>query len=262
MNPLEAFLLGILQGLTEFLPVSSSGHLVLGGMLLGAEEPGMLFEVVVHLATLVAVMTYYRARIWEIIAGLAAGGESRRSSLRFVALLAAASIPAGLVGLLLRKWIERAFDSPLFASSMLIVTGFVLLSTRFARGAGDAPVTPLRGMTAGFAQAVAILPGISRSGSTISAALWTGAGGKNAAEFSFMLSIPAVAGAGLLALLDLDAARVNPVPLAAAGIAALATGYVSLGLLTKVLEKNRLFWFGPYCIAAGILGMALCLLRP
>ncbi len=259
MNVLEAAVLGVVQGLTEFLPVSSSGHLVLGQAVLGVRAEGVLLEAVVHIATVFAVCIRYRSSLAGLAAGLAAGGGRRRESLRYVALLAAASVPAGVVGLLFRDSVKSAFESPALTSAMLMVTGAFLISTMFAsRGPGRA-AGPVSAVVVGCFQAAALVPGISRSGSTIGAGLWMGVDGAKAAEFSFLLSIPAVTGACLLEVLDSGSAQADAVPLAAAFAAALVSGCSSLALIGWVMRKQRLHWFGPYCIAAGALGLAFSL---
>jgi len=200
VSVLEAIVLGIVQGLTEFLPVSSSGHLVLGQALLGIHLPGVTFEVTVHLATLCAVLWVYRGRVGSLAAGALRGD---RASWIYIGLLALASLPAGIVGVLAQDWFESVFGRPLFAASMLIVTGFIVYSVRLTSARADAP-SPSAGQSVwiGMAQAAAILPGISRSGATVAMGAWRGVEPVAVAEFSFLLSVPAILGAGLLQLRD------------------------------------------------------------
>jgi undecaprenyl-diphosphatase len=200
----QAALLGVVQGLTEFLPVSSSGHLVLTQALFGWGESDLLFEVTVHLATLLAVLVYYRKDIWMISRGALTGtpsvwqGMSTRS---WVGLILVGSVPAALVGLGFKDLLVTTFADPYGTGLRLMATGALLFSTapllgkRLGIGWGQAGLV-------GLAQAVAILPGISRSGSTIATALHLNIDREQAARFSFLLSIPAVGGAFLLETKD------------------------------------------------------------
>jgi undecaprenyl-diphosphatase len=262
----SVLLLAVLQGLTEFLPVSSSGHLVLVEALLGVRAPGsgsVLFETAVHAGTLGAVIYHYRRRIARLLAAvgrLAAGGMRARPAdvpeLRYIGLVALASLPAAAVGLLLHDRITETFDEPAVAAGCLVATGLFLLVSR-GRGGGRM----LHWRTAvliGAAQAVAILPGCSRSGWTITTALLCGIGFAEAAEFSFVLSIPAVAGALALEL----AAGSEPLTWGGAGllavgvVGAFASGLVALRLLIRVLRSGRLYRFAWYLLPAGAAGLA------
>ncbi|MCK4549923.1 MAG: undecaprenyl-diphosphate phosphatase, partial [Candidatus Krumholzibacteria bacterium] len=198
-------ILAIVQGITEFLPVSSSGHLVIGGALLGVggSDEDILFETAVHAGTLGAVIVYYRSRLSGLARSLAAWAGSGfraqgqvREDISYIGLLAIGSLPAAVVGLSLRGPLTSAFGSPLLASVFLVVTGVFLL---FSRGRhGKSAIHWKIAILIGMAQAVAILPGCSRSGWTITTAMICGLGFSAAAEFSFLLSIPAIIGALLL----------------------------------------------------------------
>jgi undecaprenyl-diphosphatase len=253
VSALEAALLGIVQGLTEFLPVSSSGHLVLAGAVLGLELPGVLFEVTVHVATLCAVLWVYRARIAELVRGALAGdGESWRYGL----LLALASIPAGLAGVLGREFFEGAFDAPVQAAAALLVTGCVVWSLRITGPTAD-EARPGAGaaLLVGVAQALAIFPGISRSGATVATGVWRGVEPVRMAEFSFLLSVPAIGGAALLQA-DEVAAGIEPGlgPGFVAGVVAAAlSGVVAIRLFVGLLQRGRFHWFAYYCWAVGLL---------
>jgi len=255
MTVLSAAILGVVQGLTEFLPVSSSGHLVLAGALLGVPEGSLSFDIMVHLGTLTAVLAVYRADIARLIAGIAA---RRRPDLVLAGLLVLGSIPAGIAGFLLADGVESLFDSPAVVSAMLLVTGTVLFSTRFFR-AGDRREPRAAGSLAvGLSQAVAILPGVSRSGMTISAGLLAGLGRESAARFSFLLSIPAILGAALLDLTGGDGIGTLDPGVAATGFALSAvTGYFALRLLIRFLAAGRFHLFAWYCWALGGIGLAL-----
>ncbi|MDA0313670.1 MAG: undecaprenyl-diphosphate phosphatase, partial [Gemmatimonadetes bacterium] len=175
----EALVLGLVQGATEFLPVSSSGHLVIAQTVLGIEVDGVLFEVAVHVATLVSILWVYRERVIDLVSGVVA---REKLALEYVGLLVVATIPAGLAGVFAKDQIERLFEDPMAPGVALIVTGVILWSSRgpIKRAAVERP-TWTAAVVIGFAQAFALVPGISRSGSTVVAALWMGVYAKEAA---------------------------------------------------------------------------------
>lgn len=254
MEWVTALFLGIVQGLTEFLPVSSSGHLVIARRLLpGIEIPGVLFEVVVHLGTLGAVLAMFRREVFAMVKALGPGGEE--DDRRLILYVLAASVPTAFAGFLLKDFIRSLFQSVGTVGVMLLITGALLyLSEVFAR-----PVADLRTMGwkrafgVGVAQSFALMPGISRSGSTIAAGRMLGVSGEDAARFSFLISIPAVAGATLL-----EAREAGPITAEAmnlclvGGAAAFFTGLGSLSLLMAVVRKSRMRWFALYCWAVGL----------
>lgn len=254
----QGVVLGMVQGLTEFLPISSSGHLVVTEAAFGLTTPGVTVEVALHVATLLAVLVVYRARLWALVRGAVLGsGEA----LRYLLLLVIGSVPAGIVGLGLGHLIERAFDSLLIVGVDFLVTGAILWSTRpLAAGVAAAP-SPGDAGAIGLAQALAILPGISRSGTTVAAAMWLGVEPVRAAEFSFLLAIPAIAGAGVLQLAELgsDAAAVGIGPLVASFATALVAGVLAIRLLIALLQRGAFHRFAPYCwmIGAGTVAWAL-----
>ncbi len=251
MSPLEAALLGVVQGLTEFLPVSSSGHLVLAQAVLGVSLPGVLFEITVHVATLGAVLWVYRARVAELAAGVVRG---EGASLRYVGLLALASVPAALLGVGARGTVERAFERPTAAAALLLVTGALVWTVRRTAPAADDP-EPGSGpaLWAGCAQALALLPGISRSGATVAAGVWQGVEPVRMAEFSFLLSVPAIGGAALLQIDGLTGAAAGgaAAPLAVGFVAALVSGVAAIRLFVRALEARAFHRFGWYCWAVG-----------
>jgi undecaprenyl-diphosphatase len=261
MTWLDGILLGLVQGLTEFLPVSSSGHLVVAEAAVGLRTPGVLVEVTLHVATLVAVAIVYWRRIAELAVGAARG---ERGAWTAIGLLVLASIPAGIIGVLLQDWFERVFDSRLAVGIDFLVTGFVLWSTR-AVSAGTRAQPSVGGATAiGLAQAVAILPGISRSGSTIAAGMWVGVDPVRAAEFSFLMAMPVIAGAAVLQLPELrqGAASVGVGPLVLSFFVALVSGVFAIRLLVRLLASRAFHRFAPYCWAIGAATLAWALLRP
>jgi undecaprenyl-diphosphatase len=260
VNYAEGILLGLVQGLTEFLPVSSSGHLVVAQAAVGLSTPGVLVEVVLHVATLLAVVIVYWARLVELSAGCIAG---RAQAWRAVGLLLLASIPAGIVGILFEDAIGRAFDSLLLVGVNFLVTGAVLWSTRRVRAPrADSPGTG-GAFAIGCAQALAIMPGISRSGTTVSAAMWLGIEPERAAEFSFLLALPAIAGAAVLQIPDLARGDVIDAwgPLGISFLTALVSGVVAIRFLVRLLRLGVFYRFAPYCVGIGIVTVAWALLR-
>jgi undecaprenyl-diphosphatase len=240
----EAVVLGLLQGLTEFLPVSSSGHLVIGATVLGVPVPGVVFEVFLHVATLLAVVIVYRRKIAELIVG---GVRREPTSLRYIGFLILATIPAGLVGIFLKESVEVAFDTPAVTGYMLLVTGALLLSTRLVReDRGALEITLGIALLMGFAQAFAILPGISRSGTTIVAGIWAGTRGDKAAEFAFLMSIPAIGGAALLELGGLAGMGIGLGPLLAGFLVALVSGIAAIVTLIWLLRRRAFYLFTFY----------------
>lgn len=247
----EALVLGTVQGLTEFLPVSSSGHLVITGVLLGVETPGVFFEVMVHVATLLSVLVVYRAAVASLLTR-ALGGD--REAWEYLGNLALASIPAALAGVLFEDYIASAFDSPAFVGTMLLVTGTFLWSTRLAlRDANRDRVGRGAALWMGIAQAFAILPGISRSGATVTAALWADVDPDAAAQFSFLMSIPVILGAGLLEVggLVADGASINLVSTAVAFPAAAVSGVLAIRLFVAMLRRRNFYAFAPYVWLVG-----------
>ena len=257
MTWFDAAILGLLQGLTEFLPVSSSGHLVLAQAILDVKQPGVSFEIVVHAGSLLAILIYFRARLWRLICSLF--DRSFVTERKVVGYLILATIPAGVVGVLLEDFFADAFSHPVYAGWMLIVTGIILLSTRWAtRKSRDLTWSPA--LIMGLAQALAILPGISRSGSTISAGLHAGIKPAEAAEFSFLLAIPAVGGAILLKTTELMSVSSELMGQYAFGaIISFITSIVAVYMVLAVLRRGRFEYFAYYCFVAGGVGLYLFL---
>jgi undecaprenyl-diphosphatase len=250
VSALEALLLGLVQGLTEFFPVSSSGHLVLFQTLLGIEVDGLLFEVSVHVATVVAIVLFYHRRVRELILGVL---SARAEALRYAGKLIVGTLPAVLVGLTARDFITAQFASPLLVGGLLIVTGGIVWTTRRTRRESGAQEPTWAGALAiGLAQAFAILPGISRSGSTVAAALALGVAPAAAAEFSFMLGIIAVSGAAVLVLPEMrDAAPEQLSAVALGGAAALCSGILAIWLFVRMLRSNTFHYFAWWAWLAG-----------
>jgi len=242
---MKEILIGIVQGLTEFLPVSSSGHIAVLEHYLGIFSGDLSREVALHLATLLAVLIYFRRKIYHLIVDWAGG-----RNLSYLWYLILGSIPAGVVGLLFESRIEDAFSSLSAIAVCFIFTGLVLLSTLVVKSGGE-KITGIRSLIVGIAQALAIFPGVSRSGSTISAGLHLKLTGEEAFEFSFLLSIPAIAGAGLLEIKKVGfSALISHWP---GIISSFIFGYIALLFLNKIVKKGKLYVFSPYLLALGLL---------
>jgi len=259
----EALFLGLIQGLTEFLPVSSSGHLaVLEHLWRLPVESRLPLTTMLHGATALAVIFYFAPLLVRLVRGLWASDAGRRgASWRMVGSLLLASVPAGMVGVAFGDLVDRAFSSPLLVGLMLIVTGGVLFGTRFTRVGhwgqlprGDSPreIGWVRALLVGVAQAIAILPGISRSGATICSGLYLGMERKQAFEFSFLLAIPAITGAFFLEARKVDLAVLNPGAIAVGMVAAFVGGLAALFLLGRAVAGRKLHWFAFYCWLAGL----------
>ena len=258
----EVLLLGLVQGLTEFLPISSSGHLVLAQRLLGVASPGVGLEVVLHAGTLAAVVVHYRKDLARLVAaGLrvaATGGRDRSDGAGEILRLAVATLPVAVAGLLLSGLVTALFQDARWAAAFLLVTGSLLLSTRWYPR-GERPIGLPGAAWIGIFQAVSLLPGISRSGATISAGLMMRADAREAARFSFLLSIPAILGAVVLKLPEVAATASSGSGAAFAGgfLVAGLSGYAAIAALLKLLKRGHMAPFGVYCLAAGAAALLL-----
>ena len=252
MTPLDAALLGLVQGLTEFLPVSSSGHLVLTASVLGL-EPNLLFDVLVHLATLVATIVYYRRDVGGVISAVITAPKVglqeswHDESFRLAMFVVVASVPTAVMGLGLKDLIEQHLATPNYVAGFLVVTGCLLAMTLLRKNANRAVELTLgTALVLGVVQGCAILPGISRSGSTIAVALVLGIAGKEAARFSFLMALPAITGATLLSLLKLDESQLSFTVVAIGFVSAGISGWVALKWFIPLVEKGKLHIFAPY----------------
>lgn len=283
----QAVLLGLVQGLTEFIPVSSSGHLVLVPHFLGIETPGIAFDVALHLGTFAAVVLFFRRDLQHMLAAVVGAGDPAfvRHHRRLAALLVLATIPIAIVGVLLRDVFEAAFDSPAAAASFLLLTGTLLLlgeAARSRRGGINAPTTDAdaeqvavgydagdhegltldqvgvrQALVVGFGQCVALFPGVSRSGTTIAAGMSAGLTRPAATRFSFLLALPALVGASLVSLPDLTTGNATfGAPAIVAGIiAAFVSGYLAIRWLLALVARDRLTGFAWYCFVVGGLSL-------
>ena len=267
MTILEAIVLGVLQGITEFLPVSSSGHLVLMQHFLGIKESKVFFEVMLHFGTLGAVIIVY----YQLIGSLVRTGFStlfqaafyrqprltisNTPDLRLIWFLLLGSIPTGLIALLFKDSLEAIFGKPMVVAGMLIITGLILQLSRIGQRRRETE-TPLRVWhtpLVGIAQGLAIIPGISRSGSTISISLLLGLSPQVAAQYSFLLSIPAILGAVILKLGDIGEITIAPTVIVAGTLTSFIVGYIALRFLLALLNRGRFSIFSYYCFALGII---------
>lgn len=266
MTMIETILLGILQGLTEFLPVSSSGHLAIGKHLLGFGEPELLVDIALHCGTLLAVCLFFRHDLGLMIGDilhLFSKREDHRPPPGPYAVLAfmvvIGSIPTGLIGIAFKDTLEGLFGSVTIVAVMLVITGVIVGVTRFIPEAYTRKdrLSILIALAIGTAQGVAIIPGISRSGTTIVAGLLLGLNRDLAGRFSFILSLPAILGALLLEF-DADAvARVGLSPLLVGFLTSAIVGFLALKLLMTLVRRGRFYYFAPYCWAIGILTLVL-----
>lgn len=268
MTALESVILAAVQGLTEFLPVSSSGHLVLAQSLFGIfPAEALVYDVVLHVATAVAAIAFYRREIAGVMRGLFPPYRQAPAAIvasrRILLLLLVASIPTGLIGFLFKDFIEGLFESVPAVAGGLFITGAILIAaSRITPGREGLEKAPWwKAALVGLAQGIAIAPGISRSGSTIAAALFAGLRREDAVRFSFLLSIPAIAGASLLKLRDLTVAETGDLMQHVPGFAIAAlVGYGSILLVLRWTRKGKLWYFGVYCwLVAALAGAAAAL---
>ncbi|MGB9866894.1 MAG: undecaprenyl-diphosphate phosphatase [Bacillota bacterium] len=249
--------MGLIQGVTEFIPVSSSGHLAVLEHLLGVKPPGASFEIALHMGTLVAVLAYYRRELADLLLGLL--DPDRREQRHLALAIVIGSVPAAIVGVAAEASVESAFASMRSVGVGFLIGGTLMLLGSLGRahnGPRRARVSAADALWVGLAQSVALLPGVSRSGSTISAGVLRGLSREAAAKFSFLLAIPVVGGAGALKLLRLwhgqGTLGVEPLALAIGLVSSAISGYVSIGALVGWLKKRSLRSFGWYCLCVGL----------
>jgi undecaprenyl-diphosphatase len=258
----QAIVLGFIQGLTEFLPVSSDGHLVIAQEVFGMKPPNALaFDVLLHLGTLVAVVGYFRKELFEMLFALfGANGEQAVVRRRWIWLLGLGTVPVAIVGALLEDWFAATFHSAVWAGAGLLATGTILwiASGKGERGREEADLTAGDALRIGGIQSFALLPGVSRSGTTLFMALQTGVERTTAARFSFLLSIPAITGALVLKSADvLEMAHTGEtLPLVVGPVVAGITGLVAIEVLMRAVRRGSLKGFSVYCWTVGALTLA------
>jgi undecaprenyl-diphosphatase len=266
----QGIILGIIQGLTEFLPVSSSGHLVLGQIFFGMTHPQLTFDISVHVGTLLAVLVVYFSDILAMVVSCfrffskavllkpVADLAKEDKSLQMAGLIVIGSVPTAVIGLGLKQFEDVLFSSQILVGSMLILTGIILWFSRdfYFRDKKKARFGMKRALFIGMIQGLAVIPGISRSGSTIATGMFIGLDRHTAAKFSFLLSIPAIAGAEILSIKDMinSGLMIDPVTIYAT-IASFITGLIALKLLLRLVHSGRFHLFAPYCWFVG--GMVL-----
>lgn len=262
MSIIEAIILGIIQGLTEFLPVSSSGHLEIGKAILGDKslpEESLMFTVVVHAATALSTIVVYRKDITEILRGLFQFKVNEESTFAFKIVLS--MIPAVFVGLFFEKEIEQLFSGQLLlVGGMLAITGLLLFLADKAKQT-DKPVTPKSAIVVGVAQAIAILPGISRSGATIATSVLLGIDRSKAARFSFLMVVPLILGKIAKDVLfgDITLNTAQSPGLIAGFLAAFIAGVLACKLMIALVKKSQLIWFSIYCFVVSFVCIAYTL---
>ncbi len=263
MDWLQALILGIVQGLTEFLPVSSSGHLAIGRAVLGVEPSGdLIFEVTVHAATVLSTIVVFRKQIWQLLSGLFKFRYNDETD--YIAKICVSMIPVLIVGVFFKDWVEAAFGSLLVVGVALLVTAVLLtlsdiLSARRKSADGDVPVRNgisfWQAFVVGVGQALAVIPGLSRSGTTISTGLISGVRRDNMAQFSFLMVLVPILGEMFLDVVggDFTASSVGVLPLLLGFAAAFVSGLFACKVMIALVRKAQLKWFGLYCALAGLL---------
>lgn len=267
MTVIEALTLGILQGATEFLPISSSGHLALAQGWMGLRENQLVFDVVVHVGTLCAIAIVFRKRLWQLVQvgpSLLHGwamDPDQRADQRWLLLIALASIPTAVIGLLLKEVAETLLIQPAYLGPAFLGTGALLLFSerRGRRDRGSGALGILDALLIGVAQGIAVIPGVSRSGATVSTALARDIEPKSAVEFSLLISMPAVAGAALLTGLQANGVpgALDPLPLLVGFVTALASGLLAVRALQWAVGQRWLLPFALYCAALGAATLAV-----
>ncbi len=266
MDIFQAIIIGLVQGLTEFLPVSSSAHLIFAQQALGVSDVGLAFDVLMHVGTLVAVIVYFFNDIVNMIKGFLLSlvdlkngnfmGEIKKDPYKKLAWLTIlATIPVGVVGVLFNDMIESMFQGLTIPAFLLLVTGCLLYaSQRMNSGRIDVRnVTIKEALIMGCGQALAVLPGLSRSGTTIAAGLFAGLDKEFAAKFSFILSIPAILGAAVFQLKDLSGGSIEIGACIAGFIVAVISGYLAISVLLKIVREKSLDIFAYYCWIVGLI---------
>jgi undecaprenyl-diphosphatase len=266
MSVFEAFILGMLQGLTEFLPVSSSGHIQFGAYFFGiSTKENLMFTVIVHGATVLSTIIVFHKDILQIIRGIFKFEYNEET--KFFLFILVSMIPVGIVGVFFKTEVEELFDGKIvFVASMLMVTGFLLAATNFIKAdTKTGELNYLKALIIGLAQAFAVIPGISRSGATIATGLIAGVEKKQATRFSFLMVIIPILGASLLQFLDIIE---NPSITGNTSAAALGTGFVAalfFGIIAcrwmiKIVQKGKLIYFATYCFIVATLVLVMQLI--
>ncbi len=247
MDIIEIIILGIVQGITEWLPISSSGHLVILQNYFGIEQP-LIFDIILHLGSVLVILFVFWKDIFSLIKGVI---ERDEKSIKLIVMLVLASIPIALVGFFLKTFIESIFNDLKTVGFSLLFTSLILFLSRYPK-TKNKTLTYKNTLLIGIAQAIAILPGISRSGSTISLGLMQGVKQEEAAKFSFLLAIPAILGATVLEVRNIN--QISNISYVLIGfLFSIISGYFSLKFLLKVIKSNRFSYFAFYCLILGLI---------
>ncbi len=263
MHLIEALIFGIVQGISEFLPISSTAHIIIAELLLGYNFPGLAFEIYLHIASVFAVMLYFRNELWAVITGFLSyfrvkSAENRVHFLFGIYIIIATAI-TGVLGIILKSLVVDIMKTPGFIAAALLVTGTALIFIERFKEYGDRKeenMTYLDAVLVGLAQTVAVLPGISRSGSTVIVALWAGLERETAVRYSFLLVIPAILGSTVLAIGEVSLeiwVAVGTVPLVVSFLASFMFSWIGIVWLIDFLKKGRLFYFAVYCFIIAFL---------
>jgi len=252
MSIIEAIILGLIQGLTEFLPVSSSGHIEIGKAILGVEvKENLQFTVAVHAATVLSTLVVFRKEIIDLFIGFFK--FKMNDETKFVLKIVLSTIPVLFVGFFLKDEVERLFDGNLLVVGiMLLVTALLLTLSKYLQRANTKPIGYRNAFIIGVAQAIAVMPGLSRSGSTISTGLILGNHRDEVAKFSFLMVIIPILGAAVLDIAKGEFSTVDIQPIIAGFIAAFISGYVACSWMVKLVRKGNLIWFALYCAIIGV----------
>jgi len=259
----EALIFGIVQGISEFLPISSTAHIIIVELLLGYNFPGLAFEIYLHIASVFAVMLYFRRELWAVITGFFSyfskqTAENRVHFMFGIYIIVATAI-TGVLGIFLKFQVVDVMKTPTFIAAALAVTGTALILIERFKEYGsrrEDKMTYLDAVLVGLAQTVAVLPGISRSGSTVIVALWAGLDRETAVRYSFLLVIPAILGSTVLAIGDVSLeiwAAVGTAPLVVSFLASFVFSWIGIVWLIDFLKKGRLVYFAAYCFVVAIL---------
>ena len=258
MDTLQAIILGVVQGLTEFLPVSSSGHLQLANEILGTDlnpESNLTFSLTLHAATALSTVVILWAEIWKLLKGIFSRTFTAEQA--YVLKIIISMIPVGIVGLFFKDYIEAAFSSIAVVGVMLLVTAALLSFAYYAKPRQKESLSYRDAFIIGLAQAVAVLPGLSRSGSTIATGLLLGNKKESVAQFSFLMVLPPILGNALLDCLKGDfGGGVETLPLVAGFVTAFITGCIACKWMIDIVKRGKLIWFAVYCAIAGVVALA------
>lgn len=258
MDTLQAIILGVVQGLTEFLPVSSSGHLQLANEILGTDlnpESNLTFSLTLHAATVLSTIVILWAEIWRLLKGIFSRTFTAEQA--YVLKIVISMIPVGIVGVFFKDYIEAAFSSIAVVGVMLLVTAALLAFAYYAKPRQKQELSYRDAFIIGLAQAVAVLPGLSRSGSTIATGLLLGNKKESVAQFSFLMVLPPILGNALLDCLKGDfGGGVETLPLVAGFVTAFITGCIACKWMIDIVKRGKLIWFAVYCAIAGVVALA------